>query len=203
MVVACPMCHVNLDMKQADIERRYGVRHDMPVYYLSDLVGLALGLDEQSPGHGPAFRGEEGKRSHGPNRRLHLLVRREHRPQRRRPGRGRRRGRELPGVRCALTYKYMCSDPGQASIRQKIAAERLTGVVVASCSPHMHLRTFRKAAEREGLNPYLVEMANIREHCSWVHHDRAQATAKAIDLIAHGGGQGPLQPCPGADPRSR
>lgn len=90
---------------------------------------------------------------------------------------------ELPGVVCSLAYKYMCSDPGQTLIREKIAAERLTGVVVASCSPHMHLKTFRKAAAREGLNPYLVEMANIREHCSWVHHDRQQATAKAVDLV--------------------
>src|SRR5208337_1186420 len=92
--------------------------------------------------------------------------------------------RELPGVACAMTCKYMCSEPGQATIRQKIAEEHLTGVVVASCSPHMHLRTFRKAAEKEGLNPYLVEMANIREQCSWVHHDRKQATAKAIDLVS-------------------
>ncbi len=91
---------------------------------------------------------------------------------------------ELPGVACAMTCKYMCSEPGQAAIRQKIAEEHLTGVVVASCSPHMHLRTFRKAAEKEGLNPYLVEMANIREQCSWVHHDRRQATAKAIDLVS-------------------
>jgi heterodisulfide reductase subunit A2 len=90
---------------------------------------------------------------------------------------------DLPGVVCSLAHKYMCSDPGQSLIRQKIVAERLTGVVVASCSPHMHLRTFRKAAAREGLNPYLVEMANIREHCSWVHHDRSQATAKAVELI--------------------
>ncbi len=90
---------------------------------------------------------------------------------------------ELPGVACAATYKYLCSDPGQSLVRQKIAAERLTGAVIASCSPHMHLRTFRQAAAREGLNPYLVEMANIREHCSWVHHDRQQATRKAIDLI--------------------
>ncbi len=89
----------------------------------------------------------------------------------------------LPGVRCALTAKYMCSEPGQGLIRQKIREERLDGVVVASCSPHMHLRTFRNAAQREGLNPYLVEMANIREHCSWVHHDKAQATAKAVELI--------------------
>ncbi len=91
---------------------------------------------------------------------------------------------ELPGVACAMTCKYMCSEPGQATIRQKIAEEHLTGVVVASCSPHMHLRTFRKAAEKEGLNPYLVEMANIREQCSWVHHDRREATAKAIDLVS-------------------
>ncbi len=90
---------------------------------------------------------------------------------------------KLPHVRCSLAYKYMCSDPGQAIVRDKIREEKLQGVVVASCSPHMHLKTFRKAAELEGLNPYLVEMANIREHCSWVHHNREQATAKAIDLI--------------------
>ncbi len=90
---------------------------------------------------------------------------------------------ELPGVACAMSCKYMCSEPGQATIRRKIAEEHLTGIVIASCSPHMHLRTFRKAAEKEGLNPYLVEMANIREQCSWVHHDRAAATAKAIDLV--------------------
>lgn len=90
---------------------------------------------------------------------------------------------ELPGVRCSLNYKYMCADPGQAIVREKIASEKLDGVVVASCSPHMHLKTFRKAAQTAGLNPYLVEMANIREQCSWVHHDRAQATAKAFEII--------------------
>ena len=90
---------------------------------------------------------------------------------------------ELPGVRCSLNYKYMCADPGQAIVRERIASEKLDGVVVASCSPHMHLKTFRKAARAAGLNPYLVEMANIREQCSWVHHDRALATAKAIEII--------------------
>jgi heterodisulfide reductase subunit A len=89
----------------------------------------------------------------------------------------------IPGVRCSLNNKYMCSDPGQAMVRERIAAERLDGVVVASCSPHMHLKTFRQAARNAGLNPYLVEMANIREHCSWVHHDRAQATAKAVQIV--------------------
>jgi len=89
----------------------------------------------------------------------------------------------LPGVRCSVTYKYLCSDPGQALIREKIVDERLDGVVVASCSPHMHLKTFRTAAQNAGLNAYLVEMANVREHCSWVHEDRDKATVKAIDLV--------------------
>jgi heterodisulfide reductase subunit A len=90
---------------------------------------------------------------------------------------------DLPGVGCAAACKYTCSDPGQTLIREKIAAERLDGLVVAACSPHMHLRTFRRAAQWEGLNPYLVEMANIREQCSWVHRDRGPATAKALDLV--------------------
>ena len=88
-----------------------------------------------------------------------------------------------PGVVCAVAFKYMCSDPGQSLVRKRIVDDRLDGLVVASCSPHMHLRTFRKAAESAGLNPYLVEMANIREHCSWVHQDRDDATHKAIDLV--------------------
>jgi heterodisulfide reductase subunit A2 len=90
---------------------------------------------------------------------------------------------QLPGVRCSQTCKYMCSDPGQKLIRDAIAAEQLDGVVIASCSPHMHLKTFRKAAELAGVNPYRIEMANIREHCSWVHHDKPRATVKSVDLI--------------------
>ena len=90
---------------------------------------------------------------------------------------------KIPGVRCAVNYKYMCSDPGQSLLRDKIKSERLDGIVVASCSPHMHMKTFRAAAKSAGLNPYLVEMANIREQCSWVHHDREEATGKAVDLI--------------------
>ena len=91
---------------------------------------------------------------------------------------------KLPGVTVALEYKYMCSDPGQSLIRQHIREDKLDAVVVASCSPHMHLKTFRAAAAREGLNPYRVEMANIREHCSWVHQNKEEATAKAIELVA-------------------
>lgn len=90
---------------------------------------------------------------------------------------------QIPGVCCAVHYKYMCSDPGQTLLRAKIESERLDGVVVAACSPHMHLKTFRDAARSAGLNPYLVEMANVREQCSWVHHNREQATEKALQLV--------------------
>lgn len=90
---------------------------------------------------------------------------------------------QLPGVFCSLSYKYMCSEPGQQAILQKIKEIGLDAIVVASCSPHMHLRTFRKAVEAAGVNPYLVEMANIREHCSWVHSNKDAATQKAIELV--------------------
>ena len=90
---------------------------------------------------------------------------------------------EFPGVVEGVDYKYMCSDPGQQMIKEAIKEKGLTGVVVAACSPRMHETTFRRAAAEAGLNPYLLEMANIREHCSWVHEDRELATAKAIDLV--------------------
>jgi heterodisulfide reductase subunit A2 len=90
---------------------------------------------------------------------------------------------EFPGVAHAVDYKYMCSDPGQALIKQAIAEKQLDGVVVAACSPHMHEKTFRRAAAGGGLNPFLCEMANVREHCSWIHEDRAVATPKAIGIV--------------------
>lgn len=91
--------------------------------------------------------------------------------------------RSLPGVVCARDYRYVCSEPGQKLIREAIREHDLSGVVVAACSPLMHETTFRRACAAAGLNPYRVEMANIREHCSWVHQDRAAATAKASELI--------------------
>lgn len=87
-----------------------------------------------------------------------------------------------PGVVYATDYKYMCSEGGQTLIQEAIKKYALTGVVVCSCSPRMHEHTFRNACEAAGLNPYLVEIANIREHCSWVHKDKEVATAKAIAL---------------------
>ncbi|HEY3267792.1 MAG TPA: CoB--CoM heterodisulfide reductase iron-sulfur subunit A family protein [Armatimonadota bacterium] len=91
--------------------------------------------------------------------------------------------RALPGVAFAADNKYTCSEPGQAMIRNAIVEHELTGVVVASCSPHMHERTFRKVCAAAGLNPFLCEIANIREQCSWIHEDREAATAKAEDLV--------------------
>ncbi len=91
--------------------------------------------------------------------------------------------RSMPGVVLALDYRYTCSEPGQAQIREAIATHKLTGVVVGACSPRMHEKTFRKTVASAGLNPYLCEIANLREQCSWVHTDRERATRKAIDLI--------------------
>ncbi|MBF0217398.1 MAG: CoB--CoM heterodisulfide reductase iron-sulfur subunit A family protein [Candidatus Omnitrophica bacterium] len=90
---------------------------------------------------------------------------------------------KLPNVHFATTYKYMCSSPGQALIADSIKEKGLDRIVVSACSPSLHEKTFRKCLEEAGINPYLVEMANIREHCSWVHSDRAQATKKAIELV--------------------
>ena len=89
----------------------------------------------------------------------------------------------IPGVVYATDYKYMCSDPGQNLLKKAVVENNLDGIVVAACSPRMHEKTFRNAARGAGLNPYLCEMANIREHCSWVHEDREEATAKATDIV--------------------
>jgi heterodisulfide reductase subunit A len=90
---------------------------------------------------------------------------------------------DIPGVASARSYKYMCSNPGQEMIAEDIRGLGLTRVVVAACSPRMHEATFRKALERGGINPYFVEMANIREQCSWIHEDAAAATEKAKALV--------------------
>jgi len=90
---------------------------------------------------------------------------------------------KLPGVAFSTDYKYMCSDPGQTLLKKTIQEQKLSHIVVAACSPRMHEKTFRKAVEAAGLNPFLCEMANIREHCSWVHEDKQEATLKAIEIV--------------------
>jgi heterodisulfide reductase subunit A len=90
----------------------------------------------------------------------------------------------LPNVTLAKTYKYMCSNPGQEMIAEDIKENDLDRVVVAACSPNMHERTFRSALRMAGLNQYMLEMANIREQCSWVHKDRKAATEKAMALVS-------------------
>ncbi len=87
-----------------------------------------------------------------------------------------------PGVVFSTNYQYMCSQAGQDMIKEAVKEHNLTGIVVCSCSPRMHEATFRKTAAAAGLNPYMVEIANIREQCSWVHKDIPTGTEKAIIL---------------------
>ena len=91
----------------------------------------------------------------------------------------------LPDVVCVVRNKYTCADPGQNEIKDAIQRHRLNRVVVASCTPRQHEPTFRQCVREAGLNPYLMEMANLREHCSWVHPGEWEgATQKAKDLVA-------------------
>ncbi len=87
-----------------------------------------------------------------------------------------------PGVVFSTDYQYMCSQAGQELIQDAIREHHLNGVVICSCSPRMHENTFRKTVEKAGLNPYLLEIANIREQCSWIHKDKEAATEKAVIL---------------------
>jgi len=90
----------------------------------------------------------------------------------------------LPDVVSAVRSKYSCSDPGQNDIQRIITENRLNRVVIAACTPKLHEPTFRACVEEAGLNKYLMEMVNLREHCSWVHSkDPVGATDKAIDLM--------------------
>ena len=91
--------------------------------------------------------------------------------------------RRLPGVVSSEHYPYFCSAPGQKKVEQAVQEQGLTGVVVAACSPHLHEPTFRGASSRAGLNPFLCEMANIREQCAWVHTDSGSATEKACEIV--------------------
>ena len=87
-----------------------------------------------------------------------------------------------PGVVFSTDYQYMCSQAGQNMIKDAVKENNLTGIVVCSCSPRMHEATFRKTAAAAGLNSYMVEIANIREQCSWVHKEMPIGTEKAIIL---------------------
>ncbi len=90
----------------------------------------------------------------------------------------------LDDVVCVMQNKYTCADPGQNEIKKAIVEHNLNRVVVASCTPKIHEPTFRACVADAGLNPYLFEMANIREHCSWVHqYEKEKATEKAKDLV--------------------
>jgi heterodisulfide reductase subunit A len=90
---------------------------------------------------------------------------------------------DIPGAEISQDYPYLCSAPGQQMVIDAIKEHDLDRVVVAACSPQLHEPTFRAAAAQAGLNPHLVEIANIREHCSWVHHDKDEASAKACQTV--------------------
>jgi heterodisulfide reductase subunit A len=90
----------------------------------------------------------------------------------------------IPGIAHAADYPYLCSAPGQQLIIDAVADHGLDRIVVAACSPQLHEPTFRTAVLQAGLNPHLCEMANIREHCSWVHSDVEQASVKACQTVA-------------------
>ncbi len=91
---------------------------------------------------------------------------------------------DLPNVVVARSVTYSCSEPGQQEMKADILEYGLNRVVVASCSPRLHESTFRQMVQSVGINPYMLEMANLREQCSWVHmHDRQGATEKAMDLV--------------------
>jgi heterodisulfide reductase subunit A len=90
----------------------------------------------------------------------------------------------LPGVVIAREYKFVCSDPGQDMVKKDIKEQNLNRVVISSCSPRLHELTFRRTLASVGLNPYLMEMANIREHVAWVTEDKALATQKAKALVS-------------------
>jgi heterodisulfide reductase subunit A len=90
----------------------------------------------------------------------------------------------LEDVVLAKTVPYACSEPGQQQIKDDIRENGLEGIVIASCSPRLHEQTFRQMLKSAGLNPYVLEMANLREQCSWVHmNESASATQKAMDLV--------------------
>ena len=90
--------------------------------------------------------------------------------------------RSEPGVVFSTDYQYMCSEAGQNIVKDAVKEHKLTGVVICSCSPRMHEATFRKAVASVGLNPYMLEVANIREQRSWIHKDKMTGTEKAIIL---------------------
>ena len=91
--------------------------------------------------------------------------------------------KSVPGVVFSADYPYMCSESGQDLVKESVQKYNLTNVVICSCSPRMHEKTFRKAVESIGMNPYMLEIANIREQCSWVHKDKEEGTEKAIMLM--------------------
>ncbi len=110
-------------------------------------------------------------------------------------------GKNIKDVVVSNDYKFMCSSLGQQMIEDDIKKEGLTGVVVAACSPHLHEKTFRRACKQAGLNPYLCQMTNLREHVSWVNTDKEAGTEKAKALVSAAAERVQASAAAGADVR--
>ncbi len=204
----CPMCQLNLDAYQSRVNGHFGAEFKLPIIFFTQLMGIAFGIAPEKLGFGkeivaawPVIEARLSQAAVG--RRLKkLLAERDRRQTWPRswastcvtaaatsPARStwkevaRWAGETIDGVVVARDYKFMCSSLGQQMIEEDIKKKGLTGVVVAACSPHLHEKTFRRACENAELNPYLCQMANLREHCSWVCADKAAATAKAKALV--------------------
>ena len=197
IVTVCGLCQFNLDAYQSEIRGEAHELYNIPVFYLPQVLGWQLGGDFCALGLSQGNLGQTSYQAvvlcseRGRDICLKIMI---------------WLGLDfishcgsniagivdvksvaeyvatLPGVVISRDYKYMCSDPEQVLIVQDIEENQLNRIVVASCSPLLHEHTFRKAVVRAGLNPYFIQMVNIREHDSWVHSDKGKATAKAKDL---------------------
>ena len=193
IATTCPLCQFNLDAYHDQINQRWGPARIATVYF-TQLMGLAFGMPPEQLGSAARLYSHEttasaiaqGMNTNNQNGEVRIgfyICHCGHNIA----------GMvdcaavaqyiaKIPGVAVSRDYKYMCSDPGQELIQQDIKEHQLNRIVVASCSPLLHEHTFRKAVAAGGLNPFFFQMVNIREHDSWVHTDRAEATAKAKAL---------------------
>jgi len=192
-----PLCQFNLDAYQSEIRKREHESIEMPILYFTQVFGWALGGDFRALGCSAASRegpwsnnGSPRRRRSQPMSKLNGDIRIGVYVCHCAPTSGTvdvmevaKSAADLPRVAVSREYKYMCSDPGQELIQKDIRENGINRIVVASCSPLLHEHTFRVATEKAGINPYFVQMVNIREHDSWVHQDKAAATEKATDLI--------------------
>ena len=185
IVTACPMCHSNLDTRQKQINAKFGESFKHADLLRDRADGPGVRFHAKRPVAEQAFDEPDEPERERAMARIGVFV--CHCGSNIAAHGGCETGAEavgqMPDVVFATDYMFMCSEPGQKLIQDAIREHKLDRVVVAACSPTMHFKTFSGAIQRGGLNPYMLEMANIREQCSWVHPDKAVGTAKATDIV--------------------